>query len=353
MITIINKGLEKPVSQVEPLAPIPVTVITGFLGSGKTTLLNRILTENHGMRIAVIENEFGEVGIDDALVLSSEEEIFEMNNGCICCTVRGDLIRILGNLIKRRDKFDRIVIETTGMADPAPVAQTFFVDDELRAACKLDAIITVVDAKHALQHLNEVKEEGVENESVEQIAFADRIVLNKTDVATEQEQQDVIKAIKSLNAGATIFPAVNANVDLKELLDIGAFDLQRIMDTDPAFLTDIEHMHDQSVTSVGIEVDGDLDIEKLNDWLGVLLGQKGTDIYRSKGILAIDKSDERYVFHAVHMLFNGEFTSAWGDAPRTNRMIFIGKNLNRKELTDSFMACMVSADSKKKSKVKA
>jgi len=332
---------------------IPVTVLTGFLGAGKTTLLNRILTENHGMRIAVIENEFGEVGIDDALVLASDEEIFEMNNGCICCTVRGDLIRILGNLIKRRDKFDRIIIETTGMADPAPVAQTFFVDDELKAAFRLDAIITVVDAKHALQHLTEVKEAGVENESVEQIAFADRIILNKMDIASVEEQEAVMAEIKKLNSSVQIFTSINADVDLREVLDIGAFDLQRIMDTDPSFLTDTDHVHDSSISSVGIEIDGDLDIDKLNKWLGVLLGEKGTDIFRSKGILCIAGNEERYCFHAVHMLFNGEFTTPWGDAPRKNRMVFIGRNLDRKDLTESFIKCIIKEKKLAKSKVKA
>ena len=326
---------------------IPVTVLTGFLGSGKTTLLNRILSENHGMRIAVIENEFGEVGIDDALVMAADEEIFEMNNGCICCTVRGDLIRILGNLLQRKDKFDRILIETTGMADPAPVAQTFFVDDELKESCRLDAIITMVDAKHALQHLTEVKSQGFENEAVEQVAFADRIILNKIDVASQKEQEDVVAEIKKINSAAPIFKATNADINLKEVLDIGAFDLQKVLETDPAFLIDTDHLHDSSISSVGIEISGDLDIEKLNKWLGKLLGEKGTDIFRSKGILSIDGSDERYCFHAVHMLFSGEFTTSWGDGERVNRMVFIGRDLDRKELTDGFKKCIVSARSAK------
>jgi G3E family GTPase len=331
---------------------IPVTVLTGFLGSGKTTLLNRILTENHGMRIAVIENEFGEVGIDDALVMAADEEIFEMNNGCICCTVRGDLIRILGNLLQRKDKFDRILIETTGMADPAPVAQTFFMDDELKEACRLDAIITMVDAKHALQHLTEVKQEGFENEAVEQIAFADRIILNKLDIASPQEQEDVVREIRKINSSAPLFTAVNADVDLNQLLDIGAFDLQRVLDNDPAFLVDTEHLHDSSISSVGIEMEGDLDIDLLNQWLGKLLGQKGADIFRSKGILSIEGNDERYCFHAVHMLFSGEFTSAWGESRRINRMVFIGRNLDRKELNDGFKRCVTKTrdDSRPKSR---
>jgi G3E family GTPase len=327
---------------------IPVTVLTGFLGSGKTTLLNRILSENHGMRIAVIENEFGEIGIDDALVLASDEEIFEMNNGCICCTVRGDLIRILGNLLQRKDKFDRILIETTGLADPAPVAQTFFVDDELKEACRLDAIITMVDAKHALQHLTELKAEGFENESVEQIAFADRIILNKIDIASPQEQEDVVNEIKKINSAAPIFKTQNAQIDLKELLDIGAFDLQKVLDGDPAFLADNEHLHDSSISSVGIEIEGNLDIEALNKWLGKLLGEKGTDIFRSKGILSIEGNEERYCFHAVHMLFSGEFSTPWNDSDRINRMVFIGRNLDRKELTEGFKKCIVSKSSKAK-----
>lgn len=320
---------------------VPVTVITGFLGSGKTTLLNRILTEDHGMRIAVIENEFGEVGIDDSLVISSEEEIFEMNNGCICCTVRGDLIRILGTLMSRRDRFDRILIETTGLADPAPVAQTFFVDEDIREACQLDAIITVVDARHGLDDLRELRAPGVENEAVEQVAFADRIVLNKVDLTDDGERAEIVAAIRSINSGAPIFEAVHADVELRQLLDVAAFDVQRILEADPAFLTDTDHMHDLTITSVGLQVPGEIVLERLNTWLGRLLSEQGTDIFRSKGILAIAGADRRYAFHSVHMLFNGDFTTAWGDGERINRMVFIGRNLDRERLTRDFEACLV------------
>ena len=225
-----------------PPAKIPTSVITGFLGSGKTTLLNYILTKNHGKRIAVIENEFGEVGIDDALVkqkFKEDEEIFEMNNGCICCTVRGDLIKILGKLTKHKQKFDYVLIETTGLADPAPVAQTFFVDDVVQASYSLDGIITVIDAKHITMHIDEIKPEGVENESIEQIAFADRILLNKTDLVTAEELEVVKTRIQSINKSAPIITTLNSEVDLDKILNIQAFDLKRItQDLDPTFLTD-------------------------------------------------------------------------------------------------------------------
>jgi G3E family GTPase len=326
---------------------LPVTVITGYLGSGKTTLVNHILTANHGKRIAVIENEFGEVGIDDALVIDAEEEIFEMNNGCICCTVRGDLIRILGNLMKRKDKFDYILVETTGLADPAPVAQTFFVDDEVRSQLKLDAIVTVVDAKHLIQHLDDEKEEGVENEAIEQLAFADRVLLNKVDLVTDVERKEVIRRIRLINANAEIIPTTMSHVDLDRVLGVGAFDLSKVLEMEPEFLLDSEHQHDQSITSVGIDCEGEVSVQKINEWLGWLLGERGTDIFRMKGILNMWGDNRRFVFQGVHMLFDCNPGQPWAEGEvRRNRMVFIGRNLDRKELQERFNSCLVTELSK-------
>ena len=313
---------------------IPVTVLTGYLGAGKTTLLNRILTENHGRKYAVVINEFGELGVDNDLVVDTDEEVFEMNNGCICCTVRGDLIRIVNGLMKRRDKFDGIIIETTGLANPAPVAQTFFVDDGVRARTRLDAIVTVVDAKNLPARLADSAE------AADQIAFADVIVLNKTDLVTPDELDAVEAKIRAINRFAVIHRTVRSAVAIADVLDQGAFDLNRVLAHTPDFLTDNEHEHNDDINSMSFELEAPIDPEKFNAWIGVLLAERGQDLLRTKGILGYKDEERRFAFQAVHMIADGAFIGPWKDGePRTSRIVFIGRNLNRPQMRRGFESC--------------
>ena len=446
---------------------IPVTVLTGFLGSGKTTLLNRILSEDHGMRIAVIENEFGEIGIDQDLVINAEEEVFEMNNGCICCNVRGDLIRILAELSDRRDQFDRIVLETTGMADPAPVAQTFLVQEDVQEFYQIDGIITLVDSKHVGQHLDDETDEVLA-----QVAFADRIIVNKVDLVSDEEKQEVKDRLSSMNTMATLYEATMADAPIAELLDIGGFNVQRAVEMKPNFLepeypfewggvyalpagdyvlkmteghhhhdpglsmvmtsvagesaadvkalaekvfvefsaepeiisdggslasidrhyqlafagndeyelrfslTDDQnialfmgqtakethlrlmsadgaeiksitehsfgtgHSHDSKVSSTSVELPGKFDGAKLNAWLEEFLLENGPDVYRMKGVVGIDGQDYRFVFQGVHMIFGSQAAGEWGDEIPSNRLVFIGKNLDEEYIRTSLEACL-------------
>jgi G3E family GTPase len=327
-------------------AQIPVTVLTGYLGAGKTTLLNRILSENHGKRYAVIVNEFGEIGIDNDLIVESDEEIYEMNNGCICCTVRGDLIRTVEGLMRRPGRFDAILVETTGLADPVPVAQTFFMDDDVRSKTRLDAVVALVDAKHLPLRLKDSRE------AEDQIAFADVIVLNKTDLVTPEELAKVEGLIRAINPTAKIHRTSRSAVDLTAVLDRGAFDLSRALENDPHFLDaddrdhhghDHDHhaaaIHDVTVASISLRA-GVMDPKKFFPWIEKITQAEGPNILRLKGIIALKDDPDRYVVQGVHMIVEGDHQRPWKDGEnKESRLVFIGRNLDAERLKRTFEAC--------------
>jgi G3E family GTPase len=338
---------------------IPVTVLTGYLGAGKTTLLNRILSEPHGKKYAVIVNEFGEIGIDNELIVGADEEVFEMNNGCICCTVRGDLIRIIDGLMRRKGKFDAIIVETTGLADPAPVAQTFFVDENVGKKAKLDAVVTVADAKWLRDRLRDAPE------AKNQIAFADVILINKTDLVTEAELREVEARIRGINPYAKLHRTQRAQIPLGEVLDRKAFDLERILDIEPAFLEaddhdhdhhhhdhdhdhghshshgGLKHYHDEEMQSISLVVDQPLDPDKFFPFIQNLTQAEGPNILRSKGILSLKDDPQRFVFQGVHMMLDGDHQREWrADEKRQSRIVFIGRNLPEEKIRKGFESCV-------------
>jgi len=338
-----------------PAAPakIPVTVLTGYLGAGKTTLLNRILSEPHGKKYAVIVNEFGEIGIDNELVVNADEEVFEMNNGCICCTVRGDLVRIIDGLMRRKGKFDAIIVETTGLADPAPVAQTFFMDEAVGAKTKLDAVVTVADAKWLSERLKDAPE------AKNQIAFADVILINKTDLVTPAELDEVEARIRAINPYARVHRTERAGIAIDEVLGRNAFDLDRIIEIEPAFLTaeeahghdhghehhhhgnGLKHYHDEDMQSVSLRTDKPLNPDKFFPWVQDLVATEGKDILRCKGILSFKDDPERFVFQGVHMILDGDHQRAWKDGEkRESRAVFIGRKLPEDKIRQGFESCI-------------
>ncbi|WP_027992169.1 CobW family GTP-binding protein [Sinorhizobium meliloti] len=355
--------------------PIPVTVLTGYLGSGKTTLLNRILSENHGRKYAVIVNEFGEIGIDNDLIVESDEEIYEMNNGCVCCTVRGDLIRVVEGLMRRPGRFDAIIVETTGLADPVPVAQTFFMDDDVRAKTELDAVVALVDAKHLPLRLKDSRE------AEDQIAFADVVLLNKTDLVTPEELERVEATVRVINPSARIYRTQRSEIDLGKVLDQGAFNLDRALENDPHFLDQDDHdhvcgpdcdhdhhhhdhhhdhdhdhdhdhhhhhdgpspIHDVTVQSISLR-GGEMNPDRFFPWIQKITQTDGPNILRLKGIIAFAGDAERYVVQGVHMIIEGDHQRPWKDGEkRESRLVFIGRDLDREKIERTFKACEVQA----------